>query len=113
MTTLKDRCYGMLKKCGQEKLSDVFKWNFKEDPKCVLVDMVEQEFIDFSEDEPAEDFDGLNGLLASPTNWCFKGEKDFYCLITSNDWQSIILKYDDEIYIRVQKEMIYDYRNAD
>ena len=112
MDSLKDRCYRVLKKIGQEKLSGLFSWTFTEEPKHILVDCIEQEFRVFDKDGEKEDFDGLNGLLANPTNWCFHNEEEFYCPVVENDWRSVTLKFDSQIYIKVQKEMIYDYRSA-
>ena len=109
---LKWRCYDAIRRVGQGRFSGCFRWPFTEPPGKVLVDLLDQRFAAFNEGSCAiEDFSGVNGMLANPTDWCFHGEGDFYCEVVSNDWQSAVLKLDDQVFVRVRKEMISDYRS--
>jgi len=107
MDRLKERSFRLLEGVGQ-KCTD-YQWPFSDQySKPVLIDCIEQKFVPWIKN--TEDFNGENGMLANPTNWCIKDTKDFYSPVVSNDWQSETLKVYDDIFIRVRREMIYDHR---
>lgn len=109
-TALKDRCYTLLRKIGQTP--DHYAWEVDDAfTGKILVNCLENDIEKFNEKD-IQDFNGENGMKADPTNWCYSNiGKDFFCQVVSNDWRSLTLKYDNQIFFKVWREMIYDYSN--
>ena len=72
-----------------------------------LVDLVEDLVLPATEMQE-EDFDGINGKTVNPTNFCYNGEADFYLPVVSNDWRSVTLRLNEDTFVRIPKEMVYE-----
>ena len=105
--SIKNRIITVLLDLGL-KLSDYsFDLNALSESPNVLVDCTNQHVGEYI---PVDDnFDGNNGWLCNPTNWNAAVDDAFF-VVVSNDWNSVTFKVCDNIYFKVERGMIYEWK---